>query len=102
VAEGRSVIEEKIGLGLVDPSQELQRRYGLENSRGALVSAVTPGSPAAAAGLQVGDLIIEANGRVVEDVAGLRRVATKVPAGEALRLLLQRRNLLLYTVIKVP
>ena len=102
VSEGRSAIEEKLGLGLVDPSQELQRRYGLENSRGALVSGVISGSPAAAAGLQVGDLIVEANGRVVEDVAGLRRVATKVPAGEALRLLLQRRNRLLYTVIKVP
>lgn len=102
VAEGLSVIEEKLGLDLADPSQELQRRYGLENSRGALVTAVTAGSSAAAAGLQVGDLIIEANSRIVEDIASLRRVVDKVPAGGALRLLLQRGNRLLYTVIKVP
>jgi serine protease Do len=102
VAEGRSAIEEKLGMGLADPSPELQRHYGLENSRGALVETITPGSPAAAAGLQVGDLIIEANSRAVEDVAAVRRVAAVLPTGAALRLLLQRGNRLLYTVIKVP
>ncbi|APG28529.1 peptidase [Syntrophotalea acetylenivorans] len=102
IAEGGSAIDDKLGLGLVDLSPELQRRYRLEDSRGALVAAITPGGPGATAGLQVGDLIIEADGRVVVDVASLRRMAAKVPAGKVLRLLLQRRNQLLYTVIKVP
>lgn len=102
VAQGRSATEEKLGLGLADPSQELRHYYGLENSRGALVETITPGGPAAVAGLQIGDLIIEANGQVVEDVAGLRRVIAGLPSGTALRLLLQRGNRLLYTVIKVP
>lgn len=102
VAEGPSEAEDKLGLGLVDPSPELQRRYGLEDSRGALVKAIKTGSPAAEAGLQAGDLIIEANGKVVEDVAGLRRVVGAVRTGESLRLLLQRGKRLLYTVIKVP
>jgi|LGOV01.1.fsa_nt_gb serine protease Do len=102
VADGPSETEEKLGLGLVDPSPELQRRYGLEDSRGALVTAITAGSPAAEAGLQAGDLIIEANSRVVEDVAGLRRVVGEIHTGKSLRLLLQRGKRLLYTVIKVP
>jgi serine protease Do len=102
VDEGRGVIEGKLGLGLTDLSQELRRHYGFENNRGALVETIIPGGPAAVAGLQIGDLIIEANSQVVEDVAGLRRVVAELPSGAALRLLLQRGNRLLYTVIKVP
>jgi len=102
VSEGHSAIEEKLGLGLTDPSQELLRRHGLEDSHGALVTDIVSGSPAAVAGLQAGDLIIEANSQAVEDVAGLRRVVAELSSGEALRLLLQRGNRLFYTVIKVP
>lgn len=102
VAGSSSEAADKLGLGLIDLSPELLRRYGLEDSRGVLINAVKAGSPAAAAGVQSGDLIIEANGKAVEDVAGLRRVISKISSGEPLRLLLQRDKGLLYTVVKVP
>lgn len=96
------LLEKQLGLVLIDPQQEVLRRYGLESSRGALVTSVTPESPAAAAGLQSGDLIVEANSRAVDNVASLSRVVGELPSGTALRLLLQRGNRLLYTVIRMP
>lgn len=52
---------------------------GLKDGLGALVSTVTPGGPAARAGLQPGDVIVEFNGRTVEDNVALVAmvVATK-------------------------
>ncbi len=102
VAADRSGMEEKLGLSLADPSPELLRRYGMEEGRGALVTAVSPDGPAATSGLQAGDLIIEANGSAVENTADLGRAAGALDSGKVLRLLLQRRNRLFYTVIKVP
>ena len=44
---------------------------GLPNANGALVNRVTAGEPAARAGLQPGDVVIEYNGRPVTDSASL-------------------------------
>ena len=48
----------KIGVGLTNLTPELARRFGLDaEQRGAIVSRVVPGSPAARAGIGVGDVI---------------------------------------------
>ena len=53
--------------------------FGLPNTNGAMLSTVTPGGPAAKAGLQRGDVIVEFNGRPVTDSESLVNlvVATK-------------------------
>lgn len=52
----------------------MRRAVGLPDRIGLLVRAVEPGSPAARAGIQEGDLITAAGGRPVRTVADLRRV----------------------------
>jgi serine protease Do len=48
-------------------------QLGLPDDRGALVGAVVPGSPAAVAGLQRGDVIRKFDGRDVRDLFDLRK-----------------------------
>ena len=48
---------------------------------GVLVVAVQPGSPAAVAGLARGDIILEANGKTVNDAADLRTVLGGITSG---------------------
>jgi len=56
---------------------EIAAGLGLPRPAGVLVKEVTPGSPAAGAGLRSGDVILEIEGHEVEDPQGLRfRVAT--------------------------
>jgi serine protease Do len=51
-----------------DPiTKEMAQAFGLPGTNGAIVSAVNAGSPAAKAGLQAGDVIVEYNGRPVTD-----------------------------------
>ncbi|MDP8915956.1 MAG: Do family serine endopeptidase [Pseudomonadota bacterium] len=59
---------------------------GLANNDGALVNDVTPGGPAARAGLQRGDVILRVNGRPIENSSDLTRRVAAVRAGETLRL----------------
>ena len=57
---------------------------------GALIAEVEPNSPAAAAGLRKGDVVIALNGHPVRAPAELRARLGVVPAGESVDLKLQR------------
>jgi len=65
----------RLGVRVQNLAGDLNQYFGVDG--GVLVVAVTPDSPAAAAGLQAGDVITAWNGESVESVADLiRRVTT--------------------------
>ncbi len=54
-----------LGVLIQEVTRELAESFGMDNPHGALVAKVLEDSPAAAAGLQVGDVIVEFNGKKV-------------------------------------
>ena len=54
-----------LGVQIQDVSRELAESFGMKRPQGALVSKVVKDSPAEKSGLQVGDVIIEFNGKTV-------------------------------------
>ena len=60
-----------LGVLIQEVTRELAESFGMENPHGALVSKVLDGSPAAAAGLRVGDVIVEFNGETVSRSSAL-------------------------------
>jgi serine protease Do len=73
LAAGESPRGRRLGVGLapVPVARRLRRAVGLPDAEGLLVRLVEEGSPAEAAGLGVGDLLVAAAGRplvVVEDL----------------------------------
>lgn len=70
----------------------LVRILELEDPRGVIVHSVEPGSPAARAGVQDGDVLIAIGERRTAGIDSLHRVLTEVPLGEPLPLDLLRRN----------
>lgn len=60
----------------------LARHFGLEESRGALVSDVRPGTPAAEGGMKQGDVILGVNGKPVTDASQLRLMVSMLPPGQ--------------------
>lgn len=78
------VIRGWLGLSVQDVTQDMLEAFGLDRPRGALVVEVEPGSPAQAAGLRRGDVILEINGSPIEESRQLSariaelRVGTKV------------------------
>lgn len=80
------------GVTVQDPTPELTRALGVENTAGALVSRVDPGSAAAAAGLRPGDLIVAVNGRPVTGAGTLRAHIGLLRIGTPLQLELIRNG----------
>ena len=65
IRETGSVSRGWLGVLIQEVTRELAESFGMENPRGALVAKVLDNSPAAEAGLQVGDVIVEFNGKPV-------------------------------------
>jgi Do/DeqQ family serine protease len=68
----------------------LAEGLGLDSARGAVVTRVYPKSAAAAAGLEVGDVIVAANGERIDDDAGLRNFEGLQPVGARVALDVRR------------
>ncbi|WP_240095547.1 trypsin-like peptidase domain-containing protein [Thermomonas flagellata] len=61
-----------LGIDTQDVDARLARALGLAEARGAVVTRLYPDSPAAAAGLRVGDVIVAANGQPIDGAEALR------------------------------
>jgi S1-C subfamily serine protease len=77
------------------------RYYDLPTETGVLVLSIEPNSPAAAAGLREGDVIIDFDGRPIETIDDLQRQLTDERTGTSAKMTLLRREQKL-TVDVVP
>ncbi len=69
-----------LGVGLQQVDRELAEAYGLDRPSGALIREVFADSPAESAGLQVGDIILEFNGKLIDLSSDLQHVVGRTRA----------------------
>ena len=70
-----------LGVRLANLSEADAARAGLDNARGATITRVTPGGPAAQAGLRTGDIIVGFAGRPAADSRALTRMVGEAQVG---------------------
>lgn len=80
------VIRGWLGVSIQSLTPELAKQFKLKEEHGALVSDVMKGSPAEKAGLKRGDLIIDFDGKAVEDPAHLRNLVAQKAPGTKVRI----------------
>jgi len=71
-----------IGVAIQEVTPELAKSFGLKEPRGALVADVTAGGPAAKAGLEPGDVIVEFGGHPIGEMSELPRTVAATPVGQ--------------------
>jgi len=79
-----------VGIAGVDLNEALARRYGIQVDSGFLVAELVRGSPAHAAGIMVGDVVIEAGGSEVKHTKDLLRALSKRSVGEPVSITILR------------
>jgi Do/DeqQ family serine protease len=78
---GGTVRRAKLGIRIQPITPDMASAMGLSSTRGALVSMVDEGSPAARAGLKQGDIITGYNGKAVADNNQLRNAVASTTPG---------------------
>ncbi len=82
IKETGSVARGWLGVLIQEVTRELAESFGMENPHGALVAKVLDDSPAAEAGLEVGDVIVEFNGKKVMRSSGLPPLVGRAKVGK--------------------
>src|SRR5918996_1522175 len=80
------------GVSLQPLTSELAQSLGLDNTRGAIVARVHPGSPAEAAGLQPNDVIVKFGPTPVDDYTHLQRLSSDAEPGTTVPLEIVRKR----------
>jgi len=90
VGGGRAVVRPWLGARTQTVTAEMARSLGLPRPEGALVADIYPGGPAARAGLRQGDVVLQADGRPVDDAAALAYTIRNHRPGENIALVVRR------------
>jgi serine protease Do len=101
VETGRPVKASSLGLTVQDITPEMAEQLGLDKgASGVVVTAVTRGSPAAAAGLEPGDMVISVGNEPVTSANAFRQMMDKATPERGLLVLVKRGDQTLFRVLK--
>lgn len=81
-----------LGVRIQSVSDELAEGLRLPSVTGALVANVTEGGPADKAGIRQGDVILEFNGRAIDEMRKLPRVVAETPIDEEVPIVIWRQG----------
>ncbi len=81
-----------VGVTVQDLTPDLATAFGLEKQAGAVITSVAPESPAAKAGLQAGDIIVEINRKAVRGGGDVRNHIGLLPVGETVDFVVLREG----------
>ena len=92
----------KLGLMLRDLDKDTAGKLHARVKQGVVVEQVQPGSPAAFAGIEPGDVIYQVNRKPVANLRQFSRMARRFKPGDVVQLLLDRHGNIMFFVIRLP
>jgi len=81
-----------LGVTIQNLTPELSKEFGLKITTGALVTDIFDESPAGKAGIKQGDVIIEVNGKTINNVENLRNMVSQSKIGKKIRITVLRNG----------
>jgi serine protease Do/serine protease DegQ len=79
-----------LGIGIQPLTPELAKSFGVRVDEGILVNQVMPKSPAEAAGIKVGDLILSLDGKPLKDSRQMQRFVAEAEIGKTIEVVVLR------------
>ena len=78
------------GVNIQNADRDLAHAYGLEEGTGVILTRITDDGPASKANFEIGDLILEFDGRAVTDERALSRIVAETEIGKSVDVKLVR------------
>ena len=81
-----------LGVSIQDITPKIAKKKDLKSDEGAYVNDVVDNSPADSAGVKEGDVVVEFNGKTIDDAGDLLRAVQKSSAGTKTTIVVVRNN----------
>jgi len=98
--EGADILS-KLGLSVQTLTPDLAKQLGVEAEKGVVITDVSEGSPASLAGLQKGDVIVEADRQSVASADDLQQALAKAKDKDNVLMLVKRQGESLFVVMQM-
>lgn len=92
IVDHGTIIRGYLGVAIQSVDADMAKAFSLGQGGGALVAEVTPGSPAAKAGIERGDIILELNGQAVNEPDDLSVRIAEIAPGTPVHLKISRNG----------
>ncbi len=92
----------KLGITLQNLTDQMAEHLGVPGKKGVLVTAVSQGSPAAAANIKAGDVIFRADEKTIEDPEDLMQLVQRKSSGEKIELKIIRDKREMTVAVELP
>ncbi len=79
-----------LGVTIQPVTPDLAKSFGLNNEKGALVSGIYPDSPAEKSELKVGDIILEFDGKKIQETSELSRLVAATEIAKTVKIVVLR------------
>jgi serine protease Do len=79
-----------LGVSIQQVTPDLAKSFGLNSEKGALVSGIIPGSPAEKGGVKAGDIILEFDGKKIQEMNELSKLVAATTVGKKVTLIVLR------------
>ncbi len=86
------VVRGWLGVSVQEITEDIAKKLGIKDVKGALVNDVFEGDPADKAGVKTGDIILEVGGKKIKDTHELLRAVATLPVGGKVELKILRNG----------
>src|SRR6059036_4095278 len=100
ITRGR-VVRGWLGIVIQDVTDQLAGSFGVKEREGVLVAEVMKGSPAEAAGLKAGDVVVDLSGTPIKEVPDLQRRIASIRPGQTMKLTVIRDKKAVPITVKI-
>lgn len=81
-----------LGVSIQPVTDDIAESLSMSEARGALVAGLTPKGPAKNSGILVGDVILEFDGKGIDQMRDLPRIVAETPVGKAVDVVVLRKG----------
>ena len=81
-----------LGVSIQPVTDDIAESLSMDKARGALVAGLTAKGPAKNSGIQVGDVILEFDGKEIDQMRDLPRIVADTPVGKAVDVVVLRKG----------
>ena len=90
-----------LGVSAQDLTSDLSKAFGINTSKGAIITRVQEGSPADIAGIKIGDVVLKINNEIIKNTSAMRNKIGLLKLNSTILMEINRKGKIVTTNVKI-